>query len=301
MALKGYNDWVKAGEPYEVVASVASLQDTLEAHGYTVYAYPDEAHQTAVPPEDHTAYSSTGWPGKAQFGKGYAIDIMPPKPGQKSKIDGLLLPNLVQLGDQMVADRKASVSELSWLKYLNRTDAAGRCWHEKWQPDYVRTTSNDKGHIHASGRTDITAATGYDPVARIRGADDMTPEQDNKLDTVERILTTGWTGRAAFGVKYGVDAKPEPDMPNPFVGLKAQLTQLTTLVSTGNVAIKALSDALTAGGGSVDSAVILARVDEMGTTLGAQIARLEAELADAEADRDSLRAALAAALAPAAG
>jgi len=291
---KGYDEWVAAGKPYRVVASAASLQETLQGHGYTVYAYPDEAHQTAKTPEDHTAYSATGWPGKAAFGVGYAIDIMPPKPDQKSKIDGLPLPNLVVLGDQLVADRMANIPDLAWLKYVNRTDSTGKCWHEKWQPDHARSTSNDKGHIHASARTDKTAATNYDPVARIRGgamADDYGKYGRPKAigDRPIAVLVADiWRE-----LRDGTGAYE--DKANPRGGVNARLDRVET-AQLGSAAreiaaaksIELLSSAVAAlaAGGGVDAAPILARIGEVAGEIG----ELQTSLATATARADAAEA-----------
>ncbi|MET8908396.1 hypothetical protein [Micromonospora sp. NPDC004551] len=171
-------DWIRRGSPFRLMTPAAALRDVLRRHGYTVYDIGNEDHLEHDPPEDHTPYSATGYPGKAQYGIGYAEDIMPPKDGQRSKVDGLPLPSLQQLGARLLADRKAGVPGIRWLKYMNwepREDNGGPCYHESWQPDYARRTSTDRGHIHLSGLTGYESSTigaGYDPVARIRGEDD---------------------------------------------------------------------------------------------------------------------------------
>ncbi|MFI2650213.1 hypothetical protein [Micromonospora fulviviridis] len=171
-------NWIKDGSPFRLMTPAAELRDTLRRHGYTVYDIGNRDHLEHDPPEDHTPYSATGYPGTAKYGTGYAEDIMPPAPGQRSKVDGLPLPTLQQLGAQLLADRKAGVAGIRWLKYMNwepSGDNRGPCYHESWQPAYARRASTDRGHIHLSGLTGYetsTIAAGYDPVARIRGDDD---------------------------------------------------------------------------------------------------------------------------------
>lgn len=66
-------------------------------------------------------------------------------------------------------------------------------------------------------------------------------------------------------------------------------------------AIDALATALRSGGGSVDSAAVIARIDEVAATESAAITQLHAELASARQEAAQLRERLAAALAPPAG
>ena len=172
-------NWIADGRPFRLMTPAAALRDVLRGHGYTVYDIGNEDHLEHDPPEDHTPYSATGFPGDATYGVGYAEDIMPPRPGQLSKVDGLPLPSLQQLGAQLLADRKAGEPGIRWLKYMNwepERDNSGPCYHESWEPTYARRSSGDRGHIHLSGLTGFessTIAAGYDPVARIRGEDDM--------------------------------------------------------------------------------------------------------------------------------
>jgi hypothetical protein len=173
-----YDRWVAAGEPFILAKPLATLRDLLRGYGYTVYDKGDDRHLHADPPEDHTPYSATGWPATSPFGWGFAIDIMPPtKAG---------LPSLAQLGAQLVADRKAGLAGVAWLKYINWEPGDGSCYHDSWQPTFARRDSSDRGHIHLSGRTDYqtsTAAVGYDPVARVRstGMTELTSAQAKAL------------------------------------------------------------------------------------------------------------------------
>jgi len=181
-----------------------ALKTKLRAHGYTVYDIGNEAHLVHEPPEDHTPYSETTYPGKSVYGVGYAIDVMPPAKGARSKIDGLPLPSLQQLGAQMLADRKAGVPGIKWLKYMNwepERNNGGPCYQDSWKPNYARRTSSDRGHIHMSGLTgyeNSTIGAGYDPVTRIRGGDDMSEEAEQKIDQLSNAVFVGGSsmGRA---------------------------------------------------------------------------------------------------------
>ncbi|MFJ8690270.1 hypothetical protein [Micromonospora wenchangensis] len=199
MSRADYQQWIARGKPFRLMQPALDLQTRLRAHGYVVYNIGNEDHLTHEPPEDHTPYSETAYPGRSVYGVGYAIDIMPPAKGARSKVDGLPLPSLQQLGARLVADRKADVAGIRWLKYINwepERDNGGPCWHDSWQPNYSRRASSDRGHIHISGLTGFESSTvgaDYDPVARIRGGDEMTLTKEqaaqlNKIDELHAAL-----------------------------------------------------------------------------------------------------------------
>lgn len=173
MATQAYRDWLADGSPWEFARPVRALGDRLAEHGYTVYFEGDTNHLTKDTPEDHTPFSATGWPGKSPYPVCMATDIMPPTAGQKSKLTGRALPSLARLAAQLRADRVSGAPGAVWIKYMNWEPGDGNCWHDRWQPDYVRTASADRGHIHVSSRSDMaayTAADGYDLVARTEGS-----------------------------------------------------------------------------------------------------------------------------------
>jgi hypothetical protein len=178
MASQAYRDWVKDGKPVKYGRAIDAVGDGLRAHGYTVYAIGNEAHLTHEPPEDHTPFSATGWPGKSPYPYVLAIDIMPPAAGQRSKITGKPLPSLQRLSAQLIKDKDARHPGAAFLKYMNaepEKDNGGPCYHHSWTPTYARRPSSDRGHIHLSSRTDYatsTASNGYDLVARVMGDDD---------------------------------------------------------------------------------------------------------------------------------
>lgn len=177
MATQAYHNWMNDGQPWKESRPAYAIGRKLAAHGYTVYYKGNEAHLTARTPEDHTPFSATGWPGSHPYPYCNAMDIMPPPAGATSKLDGKLLPTLQQLARRLRADKIADVPGARWLKYLNwepEGNYTGPCYHDSWQPTYARTPSTDRGHIHASGRSDyVTSPTAddYDLVARARGED----------------------------------------------------------------------------------------------------------------------------------
>jgi hypothetical protein len=186
VADEAYYRWLNAGKPYHLAYGPRDLKITLVRHGYTVWDYPNEPHQKAEPPQDHTAYSATGWPVPSPEWYGHALDIPQVNQGQRSKVNGLPLPPIEVLSAQILKDRKAGHDGIDWLKYMNRP-ASSAIWtqpfyQERFMPDYDRRTSTDWGHIHLSGRSDRTrvsteATRAYDPVARAQGVEnvDLTP------------------------------------------------------------------------------------------------------------------------------
>jgi hypothetical protein len=170
MATTAYYAWKADGEPYRDCQPTADSAAIGRGHGYTVYTRGDDRHMRAEPPQDHTAFSATGYPRKSAYGVGHAEDWMPPPAGSH-------LPTLAQLGAQIVKDKNAGYPGTESIKYINWTDENGDCWQDSWEPDHKRERSSDRGHNHISRRSDMdTAHTDYDPVARVL-EDDMTAEQ----------------------------------------------------------------------------------------------------------------------------
>lgn len=155
MAISSYAKWIADGSPWKIAVPVSNLTKVLREYGYTVYTIGNKQHLTASPPEDHTPYSHTPWPGSQPYPYILAMDIMP---GGKWSLD--------KLGAKILADKQTGHPGVAGLKYMNWTDSAGNCWHEKWTPNYSRSSSGDRGHIHLSWRTDFVTNTAlYDPFA----------------------------------------------------------------------------------------------------------------------------------------
>ncbi len=275
MATSAYHQWDSAGRPWKISKPVKAIGDRLRAHGYVVYflGADDETHLKSDLPEDHTPFSRTGWPKPNPYPWITALDVMPPRKGQKSKIDGKPLPSLQALGKRIHADKRDDHPGLRWLKYLNwepDRDWGGRCWHDSWQPTHLRRTSTDRGHIHASGRTDhITADTsrGYDPVARIRAAATPTqpPKDDEMATTPEQVVDKLLTTRLGRGSRT--------------VGMQLQDAAQAAALNKFAAESKLRDEALLAAVSGVDTATILARVDALAAEL--------AERAEDEAARDA--------------
>lgn len=173
MTATNYPEWVADGQPWRPAPVIAQLAAMLRGHGYTVYELGDMSHLLADPPEDHTPYSHTPWPGPQPYPLVLALDVMPGGPVMWTI-----------LGERIVSARNAGVPGTEWIKYVNYTDHYGDCWHVSWEPDYARRPSTDTGHIHISARTDrVNQSLGaWDPVTRpMGGPQPPTTTQEDRM------------------------------------------------------------------------------------------------------------------------
>jgi len=241
VAITTYSGWLNNGKPAYSAHPIDDLGRTLHGHGYNVgglatLGLGDLRHLQATPPEDHTPYSNTPWPGPHPYPYVLAIDIMTPVPSGK--------PSLAQLGQRIFDAKQANHPGARWIKYMNWTDAAKRVWHDSWKPNHTRSSSTDAGHIHLSGRTDYYAyngAAGWDPVAEIMGE-----ELDNK-----EIISTVTVGIDSSGFIQATDPgywhQGLGDGRYTIKSLSERLDALTTKVdaiSIGGVNINDLAAAL---------------------------------------------------------
>ena len=162
--------WINSGLTWTLAFPLAYLRDRLQRYGYVVYDIGNTEHLDHIPPEDHTPYSETGWPGTTPYGWVTAIDVMP----------NPTLPSLQALGAQLYTDKEAGIA--GFIKYMNwGPNSDAHAVHDSWEPNHARESSTDTGHIHVSCRSDYIASTdfnAYDPIARLKGimplrSDDM--------------------------------------------------------------------------------------------------------------------------------
>lgn len=248
MSSAAYAEWVKAGEPYEPCRPVREFVDLLRSKGYTVYHRGDTPHMEAVPPEDHTPFSATGWPIASKRWIGHALDIMPDGP-----ID------LTTLAMRIIADKVANVNGTQWIKYINWTDSHGETWHYAWKPGLTKTSSNDKGHIHISARSDmdtsdVVSQSGYNPLGGIMAtqfnADDITALRSAAMAPLQ------YTGR-------GIGENSNDAKGNPLPTNRSLLSYIDEILDTGRRIEKKLGELMTkidnlpSVGGSVPTAAQL--------------------------------------------
>lgn len=201
MTSRQHQSWINAGRPDSGLAlPLAQLRDTLRAAGFVVYDWPNDAHLDAEPPEDHTFYSETGWPGVSPKWWRHAIDIMP-KAGAAGARE------LWLLGARIAADRQAG--RITWLKYINRppTSNLGNAIQEAWEPNYAKRASSDAGHLHLSSITGVeTLSSPYNPLAPV-GA----PQEGDDMQLSDLVPGTGTAATnghdRTFGQIIGDQAK----------------------------------------------------------------------------------------------
>ncbi len=244
MASAAYYTWVNKGKPYTLTKPLRELKECLEGFGYTVYDYPDEAHQTAEPPEDHTPYSATEWPVQISGYVAHAIDIMPPDASALAQ-GAVPLPVLAR---RIIAQRDARVPGTLFLKYENWTDEKGVCRHESWKTTPRTTTSStDKGHIHLSARTDTEdySIGDWNPVMAViwdQGDENVAWATTNRVNALLADLdeaTFRIVGESADRHEVNVAKKRQVEQFNQLmVQVKANATalaELKALVSAGGI------------------------------------------------------------------
>ncbi len=145
MAVAAYSAWKRAGKPVWPANPVKDIVDRLKvaypaAAAQNLFSwYANEAHLTAVPAQDHTPFSQTGWPLASPEWYVFATDVMHrPDLGVDC---GALFPYWLS---------EAKAGRMPWLKYL--------IWQAKiydvrndWRP---QSNSGHFDHIHISTRTD---------------------------------------------------------------------------------------------------------------------------------------------------
>lgn len=191
MTSRQHLNWINHGKPDSgLVKPLAQLRDLLRAAGYTVYDFPNTEHLDHVPPEDHTYYSETNWPGGQELWWRHAIDIMPPPAGSN-------LPSLQAIGQRLYDARQAG--GIPWLKYMNwpSTGDLSRAVQDRWEPGHARGSSGDTGHIHLSSTTGVqTLSSPFNPLTSVVlvGSTTPTPATPGDDDDVTKFLAQDQAG-----------------------------------------------------------------------------------------------------------
>lgn len=195
MTVTDYEGWLADGSPWHPAACIQVMADVMRSHGYTVFTIGDHDHLIADPPEDHTPYSHTPWPGVQPYPIVMALDIMPGGP-----VDWR------ELGQRIVEDKNTGRPGTEWIKYINYTAPTGECLHVSWEPGGESRPSTDTGHIHISARTDRkdqSNLSGWDPVAELTGS--PAPGPSPALSETEKAMQRWprvWQGATGQRVRY---------------------------------------------------------------------------------------------------
>lgn len=179
-ASNSYYEWVAAGKPLTPALPIREIVDKLKAAfpkgaARNLFSwYANDAHYQAIPPQDHTPFSATGWPVTSPRWWVNATDIMHrPDLGVDCNV----------LFPYWLAEAKAG--RTPWVKYY--------IWQSKLydvRNNWVPTANSDHfDHIHLSTRTDYLLNT--------TGSWSIVPGGDDPM--LIRINETGaiWTVDAA--------------------------------------------------------------------------------------------------------
>ena len=180
MPSNSYYEWVAAGKPLTPALPVREIVDKLKvafpkgAQKNLFSWYANDTHYQAIPPQDHTPFSATGWPGTSPRWYVFATDIM-------HRVDLGVDCNV--LFTYWLAEAKAG--RTPWIKYI--------IWQAKlydvrnnWAPS---ANSGHFDHIHLSTRTDW--------VNRSTGSWSITPGGDNPMLIQVKETLAVWTVDAA--------------------------------------------------------------------------------------------------------
>lgn len=299
MASQSFHDWVKAGRPYTLIRPARVLQAALRGHGLTVYDFPNDEHLTARPPEDHTPFSATGFPGPNKRWHARALDIMPRSGSAAHRKEN------AEIARQLIRDRDAGVPGVMWIKYINWTAEDGTCQQERWTnggAPLKRTTksSTDDGHVHVSGRSDVdddARAEGYDPIARMTGI-----ARGDDVDQKEILEFGPKAGGATVGDALSRSWKNTEDLADGNTAAhRALLGQLAALQAAAAAdqardeamlaAVQALAGAVPAGD-ALGNAPILEAINKVRVDTLAAVQELQRQLTAVTAERDGLQAQL---------
>lgn len=161
MPVTTVGQWRADGEPWKLAKPIAELvrglvrrHGDIEARGWHLGTVGDRRHEEARPPEDHVAFSATGWPVRSPYPFIHALDW--DGPGFRAQFRFWL------------AEKRAG--RAPWLKYVNLDGT-----HYRWTPSSsTRPSSDSRSHGHLSIRSDWThtsIAHGWTTVRRgYRGA-----------------------------------------------------------------------------------------------------------------------------------
>lgn len=190
-----HEQWIHEGSPWHLAVPILELQNAIKATydppADTLGTIGNDEHLDAEPPEDHTPYSETGWPGKTPAFIVTALDYN--GPGWEA------------LFEHLINERQAG--RMLFIKYINF-----RGTHYSWEPNYRASASSDwKGHGHLSIRSDycftstgLTAEqlTGTSPTSTPATADILT----EKIMSSWQTVVPGSTGQHVKDVQALLNA-----------------------------------------------------------------------------------------------
>lgn len=208
MAVAAYYEWDALGRPLEPAQHIREVVEQMRvafpAAAHTFGWGANDEHYEAEPPEDHTPYSATGWPGWSPQWWVFATDIMHnPQWGVDCNV----------LFDYWIGEARAG--RMPWLKYII-WQATLYDVRNNWKP---QANSGHFDHIHLSGRTDYQHI-GLGTWSLLPGGD-MDTNQSQKLDAI----FNAWDQVA---LDTGVDGQPDQKFTVPLTKLLKAIQQTVT-------------------------------------------------------------------------
>ena len=215
MAVLAWSAWQRAGKPVWPAKPIEDIVNRLKVafpDAASLFSwYANDAHYTAVPAEDHTPYSQTGWPGPSPEWYVFATDVMHrPDLGVDCNV---LFPYWIS---------EARAGRMPWLKYL--------IWQAKiydvrynWR---AQANSGHFDHVHFSARTDyVNTGLGDWSLLPVSLEDDM-PLYFKAVPSGRQCVTngvnwwwanepTGWGSHMyVLGKNGGKVPDPMPEIPD---------------------------------------------------------------------------------------
>lgn len=147
MATTAYNRWVADGRPFRLATPVAMYRNAFYAAGWpngSIGTIGDEAHLQAATPQDHTPFSTTGWPVAHPYPYITAIDVLHGV-SRETMLDSIVSYWLSQ----------ARMGKTPWVKYIIYK---GHSWsvRDGW---VQHSAEGHYDHVHVSMRTDYVSAS----------------------------------------------------------------------------------------------------------------------------------------------
>jgi hypothetical protein len=259
VAVAAYYSWDRLGRPLEPATPIREIVERLKVafpRAKNLFGwYANEAHYTAVPAEDHTPFSQTGWPVPDPQWVVCATDVMHrPDLGVDC---GKLFPYWLA---------EARAGRTPWVKYLI-WQATLYDVRNGWRPQANRGHFD---HVHISTRTDHIN-THLGSWSLVPGGDDV-----SAADVIVGIHN-------AFQHAANRDdatGRQTADAFNKMV--EAALAGRDAEERTRDAALLAAITAL-AGNGGPDAAPIVAAINSAAEASRTQVAALLAEVADLKA------------------
>ena len=274
MATQAYRNWVAAGRPWTLATPVRQYLHAFKASGWpnnSLGTIGDEAHLQSSSPQDHTPFSSTGWPGSHPYPYVLAFDASH-QVSRETELDSIVA--------YWLSQARAGVTP--WVKYIIYKGSSYDV-----RSGWVRkSASGHHDHAHVSFRTDYVT-TNVGAWSIIRKGSAMPSTEVGRAVWGETIgsPSLNYTQPASEWLKYVVSGARDTNL--GLTKMDAIASKLDALLARPQAEIDpiALGQALAGNAGFVDAvaAAVAQRVGEIPTpvqiaqAIGALRFRVEVE------------------------